>query len=166
VEREPPLAIRRENPQAKSTASVRDSPVQQQLLPTTPAVVTAQPIVSPKQQDTTSPPPPVPTTADITPAVEAYARAIESRNIGAIRSVEPGLTSEQQRGFEQLFQAAQNINVTLRVADLVSSGRAASARFVGRYDYLNAEGQQERQPVSVSATLRHDGKVWRLVSVR
>jgi len=179
VERNPPAAIRRQNPQissaagvrpqnpqVSSAAGVRNAPIQEQLLPTASAVVTAQPIVSPKQQDTTSPPPPAPTAADITPAVEAYARAIESRNIGAIRSVEPGLTSEQQRSFEQFFQAAQNINVTLSVADVASSGTAASARLVGRYDYLNVDGQKERQPVSVSATLRHDGKVWRLVSVR
>jgi eukaryotic-like serine/threonine-protein kinase len=166
AEREAAPAIRRQNPEATSEASVRDAPVQEPLLPTTSAAVTAQPIVLPKQQDTTSPPPPVPTAADITPAVEAYARAIESRNINTIRSVEPGLTSEQQRSFEQFFQAAQTISVTLRIADVASSGSAASARLVGRYDYLNVDGQKERQPVSVSATLRHDGKVWRLVSVR
>ncbi|HET9636109.1 MAG TPA: protein kinase [Gemmatimonadaceae bacterium] len=165
-----PVAIHRQTSQALTIASDRAASVQQPP-PTTPALLTAQPIVASKQEDSglapvVPAPPSAPTAADIAPAVEAYARAIESRSVGAVRSVQPGLTSEQQRGFEQLFQAAQNITVTLRVADVTSSGTSASARFVGRYDYVNAEGHDERQPISVSATLRYDGKVWRLVSVR
>jgi serine/threonine-protein kinase len=168
VKREPQQAgSERENPTAGSTASGRETPDPQQLLLTAPGVVPAPSIVSPTDQGSASvPTPSAPTTADLTPAVEAYARAIESRSIGAVRSVQPGLTSEQQRGFEQFFQVAQNINVRLRVADVTSSGAAASARLVGRYDYVNSEGRDERQPISVAATLRYDGNVWRLVSVR
>jgi hypothetical protein len=110
--------------------------------------------------------PAAPSAADIAPAVDAYARAIESRDIGTIRRTNPGLTSEQQRSFEQFFQAARDINVTLRVANVEASGRSANAGLVGRYDYVTTEGRRERQPVNFAATLRHDGKVWRLVSVR
>jgi serine/threonine protein kinase len=163
-QREPPPVIRRQNPPASSAAIDLDSQLQQHALTTTPAPLTAQPVASPQQHDTTSPP--FPTAADIAPAVEAYARAIESRNIGDIRSVDPGLTREQQRSFEQFFQAAHDINVTLRVADIATSETAASARLIGRYDYLNTDGQKERQPVSISATFRYDAKVWRLQSVR
>jgi len=151
---------------ALTGAPVPSGTMQQEAASTSPLVVTTQPIVPPPTHETTSPPVAPATAADIAPAVEAYARAIESRNIGAIRSIYPGLTSDQQRGFEQLFQAAPSINVTLRVANVASSGALANAQFIGRYDYVTAEGRQERQPVSVAATLRHDGKVWRLVSVR
>jgi hypothetical protein len=110
--------------------------------------------------------PPAPSAADIAPAVDAYARAIESRDIGTIRGINPGLTPNQQRGFEQFFQAARDINVTLRVANVEASGTSANAGLVGRYDYVTTEGKKERQPVNFAATLRYDGGVWRLVSVR
>jgi len=137
-----------------------------------------------QQQVVTSPPPPVvvqrpvqtqeappaapspPTSADLGPSVEAYARAIESRDIGAIRRVNPGLTSDQQRNFEAFFQSARNINVTFRVTNIESSGTSGEARLVGGFDYTNAENRTERLPVSFAATFRHEGNTWRIVSVR
>jgi serine/threonine protein kinase len=141
------------------------NPVQQEAVSSQPQVVTAAPVVTPPKQEA-APAAAAPTAADIAPVVEAYARAIESRDIGAIRRVYPGLTSGQQQGFEQFFQAARSINVTFRVASVEGSGGSADARLVGRYEYVTTEGKAERQPVSFSATLRHEGNGWRLVSVR
>ena len=142
-------------------------------------------IVSPRVQESTprivvNPPPPPPPirTPDPTPeprpapreeiaaTVAAYARAIESRDIGAVRRVYPGLTSEQARGFEQFFQAARSINVTFRVTDVETSGNNADARLVGTYQYTSGDGKPQTQPVSFSASLRYDGSSWRLSSVR
>jgi hypothetical protein len=131
-----------------------------------PPGVTAAPVAAPPKQETAPTVAAPPTVADIAPTVEAYARAIESRDVGAIHRVYPGLTSNQQRGFEQFFQAARSINVTFRIANLEASGTSADARLVGSYEYVTTEGKAERQPVSFSATLRRDGNVWRLVSVR
>jgi serine/threonine protein kinase len=130
-----------------------------------PTDVTPRPVDPPLIQVTASPAPP-PSAGDLAPAVEAYARAIESRNIAAIRRVSPGLTPERQRSFEQLFQAARSINVTFRVASVDASGASADARVVGNYEYITAEGRKERQPVSLVAAFRHDGNAWRLVSMR
>jgi len=140
-------------------------PVRQEAVSSQPQVVTAAPVVTPPKQEA-APVAAAPTAADIAPVVEAYARAIESRDIGAIRRVYPGLTSGQQQGFEQFFQAARSINVTFRVASVEGSGGSADARLVGSYEYVTTEGKAERQPVSFSATLRHEGNGWRLVSVR
>jgi hypothetical protein len=118
------------------------------------------------KQESTIATPPAPNPADIGPTVQAYARAIESRDMGAIRRVYPGLTSDQQRGFEQFFQSARNINVTFRVTNVEATGSSADARLVGTYEYVSSTGQSQRQPVSFAATLRHDGGQWRLVSVR
>jgi tRNA A-37 threonylcarbamoyl transferase component Bud32 len=103
---------------------------------------------------------------EVAAAVAAYARAIESRDIAAVRRAYPGITSEQARGFEQFFQAARNINVTFNVTGLESSGNSADARLVGTYEYVTTAGKTERQPVSFGATLRYEGSVWRLTSVR
>jgi len=112
------------------------------------------------------PAPRTPTTADIAPIIQAYARAIESKDVGAIRRVYPDLTSGQARGFEQFFQSARNLNVTFRVTNVEGSASSAEARLVGSYDYVNASGQAQHQPVSFAAALRNSGSGWRLVSVR
>jgi len=135
-------------------------------VPSQPQVVTAPPVVTPPKQEAAQPTPAAPTAADIAPAVEAYARAIESRDIGAIRRVNPGLTSDQQRNFEAFFQNARSVNVTFRITNLESTGASADARLVGSFDYVNAENRDQRLPVSLAATFRHEGNSWRLVSVR
>jgi len=148
-------------------AAVSNPSTRQEAAPSPPPqVVTARPVVPPPTQEAPPPAAAAPSAADIAPTVEAYARAIESRDIGAIRRVYPGLTSEQQRGFEQFFQAARSINVTFRVANVETSGASADARLVGTYEYVTTAGKTERQPVSFAATLRHDGNRWHLVSVR
>ena len=138
----------------------------QDALPSPPQVVTAAPVVASPKQEIPPPAAAPPTTADIAPAVEAYARAIESRDIGAIRRVYSGLTSEQQRNFEVFFQSARSVNVTLRVLNFEPSGASADARLVGTIDYVDAVGRPGHVAVNSATTFRHDGNVWRLVSVR
>jgi serine/threonine protein kinase len=145
------------------------SPVtRQETVPAPPPVVQSRPVVSqPTTQETAPPPAPAaPSAADIAPAVEAYARAIESRDIGAIRRANPGLTSDQQRNFEAFFQNARSVNVTFRITNLESSGASADARLVGSFDYVNTENRDQRLPVSLAATFRHEGSAWRLASAR
>jgi hypothetical protein len=103
------------------------------------------------------PEPKPPPREEIATTVAAYARAIESRDISAVRRVYPGITSDQARGFEQFFQSARSINVTFRATDIETNGNSAEARLVGTYQYVTSEGKSERQPVSFSASLRYDG---------
>ncbi|MDP9202907.1 MAG: protein kinase [Gemmatimonadota bacterium] len=156
-------------PVAAAPAPRNDPPVtnaiRQEVLPP-PPVVTAAPVVTPPKQEPTPPVVAAPTVADIAPAVEAYARAIESRDIGAIRRVNPGLTSDQQRNFEAFFQNARSVNVTFRITNLESSGASADARLVGSFDYVNAENREQRLPVTLAATFHRDGNAWRLASAR
>jgi hypothetical protein len=142
------------------------NPVRQEAAPSQPQVVTTAPVVTPPKQETAPAAPAAATVADIAPVVEAYARAIESRDIGAIRRVNPGLTSDQQRNFEAFFQNARSVNVTFRITNLESTGASADARLVGSFDYVNTENREQRLPVSLAATFRHEGSAWRLVSVR
>jgi len=131
-----------------------------------PPVVTAQPAVSPPKQETTAAAPAVPTAAEIGPAVEAFARAIESRDIGTMRREYPGLRSEQLRGFEVFFNRARTINATFRVTSVEGSGASAIAHLEGVYAYVTGEGVADRQPVSFTVMLRPEGKGWHLVSMR
>ena len=169
-------------PAPRTTPPVRQAPTPTQPVVTLPApAVVSTPIRDTPQRVVIVPPPPPPSPPVRTPdpepvrpapreeiagVVAAYARAIESRDIGAVRRAYPGITSDQARGFEQFFQSARSINVTFRVNDLEVSGNSADARLVGTYQYVSGEGKSERQPVSFSASLRNDSGSWRLVAVR
>jgi serine/threonine protein kinase len=132
-----------------------------------PPVVVAKPAAQPPPQESAPPVAAPATAADIAPAVEAFARAIESKDIGAIRRVYPGLTSDQQRRFEQFFEGARTINASFRVANIsTSSASAADAQLVGVYEFVTVAGKTERQPVSFAVSLRQEGRTWRLTSLR
>jgi eukaryotic-like serine/threonine-protein kinase len=139
-------------------------PIVQQQIPAPPAAAAAAATVQ-AAPETTPPAPSAATAADLAPVIESYARAIESRDVSAIRRVYPALTSEQQRGFEQFFQSARKLNVTFSVTNVEGTGPSADARVTGSYVYESSSGKTERQPVSFAATLRRDGGAWRLVSL-
>ena len=168
---------------ARNTASTTQSRSQPQSQPVTQSSIPTPQVVTPSVQANAPriiiapppPPPPVrtpdpepkpPPREEIATTVAAYARAIESRDIGAVRRVYPGITSDQARGFEQFFQSARSINVTFRVTDVEASGNNADAKLVGSYQYVTSDGKSERQPVSFSASLRYESGSWRLTSVR
>jgi serine/threonine-protein kinase len=138
------------------------TPVQENPRP----VVTSPPPSAPVKPPDPAPEPKVDPREEINGLVAAYARAIESRDIGAVRRAYPGISSDQARGFEQFFQSARNINVTFRVSGLDVNGNSADARLSGTYQYTGSDGKAERQPVSFSASFRSDGGSWRLTSVR
>ena len=144
------------------TPTVTLPPAVQQATTTPP-----KPVPTPATEAPVAPPPPAPATAaDVAPVFESYARAIEARDIAAIRRVYPALTSDQQRGFEQFFEAARKLDVTFRVASVEGSATITDAHVNGTYEYESSSGRVERQPVSFVARLRRDGNTWRLVSVR
>ena len=151
------------------TPSVTLPPPSVQQATTTPPrpVPTAPVMANQPAESAAAPPPPRPATAaDIAPVIESYARAIEARDIAAIRRVYPALTSDQQRGFEQFFEAARKVDVTFKVASVEGSATITDARVNGTYEYESSSGRVERQPVSFVARLRRDGSTWRLMSVR
>ncbi|HEX6575210.1 MAG TPA: protein kinase [Gemmatimonadaceae bacterium] len=191
--RETPVRVREEQKKAQkpapkpvapsrtTTTSTQTQPVQQQTRTVPTPQVVAPPVTeAPQQRIVVAPPPPPPPPPVRTPdpeprpapreeiasTVQAYARAIESRDIGAVRRVYPGISSDQARGFEQFFQSARNINVTFNVSNVETNGNTAEARLSGTYQYTTSDGKAERQPVSFSASLRYDGSSWRLTSVR
>ncbi|HEY3747419.1 MAG TPA: serine/threonine-protein kinase [Gemmatimonadaceae bacterium] len=149
--------------------STQNSLAQQQVVTSPPpAMVIPRPVQSQPVESPASSPPPAPTpptTAEIAPSVQAYARAIESKDIGAVRHAYPGLTSAQQGQLETFFQAARTIDAKLRISSLDASPNSAEARVVGSYDYVTSEGRTETRPVSFAMSLRREGSGWRVVSV-
>jgi serine/threonine-protein kinase len=110
-------------------------------------------------------PPPVSDSTLISRVLQSYARAIESRDVEAVRRAYPGLTASQQRGWQQFFDATRSLAVNLRINRLQISGAAADATVSGTYDYATSRGQQS-EPVSFQALLRKENGIWRIVEVR
>jgi eukaryotic-like serine/threonine-protein kinase len=144
--------------------SITAPTVQQGIAAPRPAPLAVPPVQSPLETPPAAPSPP--TAADVAPVFEAYARAIESRDVSAIRRVYPGLTADQQRGFEQFFESARKINVTFRVASVDGTASSADVRVTGRYEYETSAGRAERQTVGFTAGLKREGAGWRMVSLR
>ena len=170
---QPPASNRNTQPvvSAQTQAMVQppaSNPVQQQVVasPPPPAPVVQRPVETRPQEPAPAPVQNLPTASDIAPVVEAYARAIESHEIGAIRRVNPGLTSSQQKNYEDFFQGAKNINVTFHIQNFEPAQNSAEARLVGTYEYVGSDGRHARLPVSFAATFERSGNGWRLTSVR
>jgi serine/threonine-protein kinase len=121
----------------------------------------------------TSPAPkPAPVSQPVDPAVEinalvaAYARAIEGRDLSALRRLYPDMTSAQQQGFRDFFSFTRSLKASLSVSSLQVDGASADAQLTGLYEYVTNSGRDQRQPVSFVATLRRGSDGWRFVSIR
>ena len=151
-----------------STQNSLAQPQQQVVTSPPPVAVIPRPVQSQPVESSASSPPPAPTpptNTDIAPSVQAYARAIESKDIGAVRHAYPGLTSAQQSQLETFFQASRSIDAKLRISSLDASANSAEAHVVGSYDFVTSEGRTETRAVSFAMSLRREGSGWRVVSV-
>ncbi len=120
------------------------------------------------------PPPPVPVAPvavdprpDIEKVIASYAAALESRDIGQVRSAYPGLSTAQQGSWQTFFDRVRNLKASLSVASLSVTDASADAIVNGVYEYDNAStGRAERRPVTFRATLQRDASGWRITAIR
>lgn len=103
---------------------------------------------------------------EIEVAVAAYARAIESRDLAAVRHAYPGITEAQATGFQQFFGSVRTLKAVFTLASLDVNGNSAEGRLAGTYDYVTSAGKTEQQTVAFQATFRRDSGSWKLASVR
>ena len=103
---------------------------------------------------------------EIASLVAAYARAIETRDLTAVRRLYPAITQTQQQGFQDLFSYTRSLRASFTVASLQVDGSTADAHLTGLYEYVTNAGREERRPVSFQATLRRENAGWRFVSIR
>jgi hypothetical protein len=131
-----------------------------------PPPVPAPTIPSPPPSSAAAPVAAAPDPARIPDAIDAYARALESRDVSRVRQAYPGLTAAQQKSFEQFFDATKQLRVSLALSDVDATGSSAEAKLSGTYEFVTSDGRSQRQPVNFKASLRHEGGRWRLTSVR
>jgi len=103
--------------------------------------------------------------AEIGNVIDAYARAIESRDMAELRRVYGTITSARASAFSEFFKSTRELRATLAVKSLQVDGSRATARVSGTYEFTTSAGRQQ-QTVAFEADLRHDAGIWKLVAVR
>jgi hypothetical protein len=110
---------------------------------------------------------PVDPKPEIQNVVDAYAGALESRDIEQVRRAYPGLTAAQQESWRGFFDRVRNLKANLSVASLSVADASAEATVSGVYEYDNAStGRAERRPVTFHVTLARDANRWRITAIR
>jgi serine/threonine-protein kinase len=104
--------------------------------------------------------------AEIASVIEAYARAIESRDMAELRRVYVAITNAQATAFSDFFKSTRDLRAALAIKSLTVDGNRATAHVAGTYEFTTTAGRAQRQPVSFDADLRRDGGSWKLVAVR
>ena len=104
--------------------------------------------------------------AEISSVIDAYARAIESRDVAELRRVYPAITGDQSAAFGDFFKSTRTLRASLVVKSSRVDGNRGTARVAGTYEFTTTAGRNQQQQVSFDADLRRDGGGWKLVAVR
>jgi len=126
---------------------------------------------------TPDPPRPVPapvtapSAADVRDAIgaviQAYARALETRDIANVRQVYPTMPASQETRLTGFLASAEQLKVTFRLGAVDVQGEQATATVSGTYDFISPENHRSmRLPQNLQVTLEQGPSGWRLWSVR
>lgn len=97
-------------------------------------------------------------------AVAAYARAVESGDIGALRRAHPGLTAENEAAWRRVFEGGETFVAMLRIAEFGADGTEARAGVRGSCHFYDLSLRRFVDvPVEFELYLHHDGRTWRPV---
>lgn len=128
----------------------------------TPAPAAPAPVTSARVEA-----PPVDPRVAIDEVIQRYARALESRQLSAVRAVYPGMTAQQESQFTRTLATLERLKVTLRTGAPTLVGDEATASVSGTYEFYSPENRRTEQlPVSVTATLVRGPTGWQIRSIR
>jgi serine/threonine-protein kinase len=98
-------------------------------------------------------------------ALDAYARAIESRDMAALRRAAPDMRPDERARWAKVFTDARRVDAELTVTDIQVGGNTIIAAVRSRID-LQLVGSRPAVSTDVAsvATLVRDSSGWRLRS--
>ncbi|HEX7086738.1 MAG TPA: protein kinase [Vicinamibacterales bacterium] len=114
------------------------------------------------------PPPPAAPAAEelIAGVVGRYVRALEARDIGALRAIWPGLSGAALAAIESEFANARSIDVAFSGSRIEVDGASATVTGIRRYGLLTRDGQQLRSETRTTIALRRADGGWVIESIR
>ena len=110
-------------------------------------------VVAPK------PPPPENDDALITRLIEAWGRAIETKDLAAYRALKPNMSAAEQRRIEEGFRAVSSQRVTITILGIEIRGTQAVVR-LRRRDAINVDGRQQTTDTQQTITVARAGSNW------
>ena len=118
----------------------------------------------PAPRPTGAPPPvesPPPENDDvlITRVIEAWARAIETKDLAAYRALKPNMTAAEQRRIEDGFRAVSSQRVTITILGIEKRGTQAVVR-LRRRDAIVVDGRQQTTDTQQTITVARAGSNW------
>jgi hypothetical protein len=158
-------------PAQPQTTPAPDPPAQQ----TPTAVETSPPPLAPitRERPAATPPPaaaetPTPVSAEdgVRDLLRHYERALESRNLDALKRVWPSLGGAQEDAIRKEFAYTRQIDVTIENAELEVSGASATVTFIRRYQLSTVDGQRLLTNSRTTMSARRAGNDWVIDRVR
>jgi serine/threonine-protein kinase len=104
--------------------------------------------------------------AEINAVIDAYAHAIESRDIAELRRVYPAISGDQASAFTEFFKSTRTLRAALAVKSSRVDGTRGTAHVAGTYEFTTTAGRNQQQPVTFDADLRRESGGWKLVAIR
>ncbi len=99
--------------------------------------------------------------------IQAYARALESRQISEVRKVYPGIQPEQETQLSTTLRSLEQLKVTFKIGALDVRGDEATATVSGQYEFFSRENRRtERLPVNIVATMQNGASGWMIRQIR
>jgi hypothetical protein len=133
---------------AESTATARRRP---------PPETAVAPVTPPPQ------PQPPPDPAPIRGLIASYGRALERRDLAALRQVYPGIPSQKIQQWQDFFKIARDVRATIEPGQIVfdSAGDRATASVQCTLRFQNTTmGRRDTQPCDFRARVGRQGTTW------
>jgi hypothetical protein len=132
--------------------------------PAAPATAPA-PTVPPSASKPTAPTPSNPR-AEVRATLDNYVRAVETKDIGLLRQVRPGLTDEEISRTRASNEIKRSQKVDLKVDEITINGDEAQA--IGRREdvIILRDGQRLRQDLKFTYTLKRGSRGWVIQEAR
>ena len=121
-------------------------------------------VVAPAAIEPTTPEPdPAADRQAVLEALNRYARAIEARDLDAIRRAYPGITTVQEQGWNRFFGDVSQVTFTINVSELTIRGDVAQVSAGGLQVYRSDRTHEET--IMFEATLERTPTGWQIVSI-
>jgi hypothetical protein len=149
----------------------RDTVSPQQAAPLLPpAPAPAPPPAPPAAASSTAtvpplPPPPPDPRPQIEAAIASYARALQARDINAVKRIAPGLGPQALSNLQDFFQRVTGLKANLQVTRVDVNGDQGGADVSGTLEYVN-NGTRVTQPLNFHATLERRAEGWRIMQLQ
>ena len=96
--------------------------------------------------------------------IASYARALQARDINAVKRVAPGLGPQALNNLQDFFQRVSGLKASLQVGHVEVTGDAGAADVSGTLEYVN-NGTRVTQPLTFHATLERRADGWRIMKL-